>query len=299
MAQKKIPVYQKYDYEKEYQQAIDQMRAAEDAAYEQGKSALDYQAGQLGGQYDKIRGDIYKNARVSAIGNNEVLAAKGLAGGLYDTAKSGVSESARISQDNAMRNALNAASTQEQKQRDEIASEIIALGYTRDRNFANRLAELTLQKSAAQAAENQFAADYDYRAWQFYEQEQQAARQLELEKAYNELNTFGKVLTKESAAALGVPLGTTTYAVQMQELARKSSGRTGPSTKPPAVDDTSVSQSGPTIESYKKVAEDVKLYSERGYSNLKLQEIVDRAYRENKITDAQRKGIISAYKNKY
>ena len=126
-----------------------------------------------------------------------------------------------------MRNALNAASTQEQKQRDEIASEIIALGYTRDRNFANRLAELTLQKSAAQAAENQFAADYDYRAWQFYEQEQQAARQLELEKAYNELNTFGKVMTKESAAALGVPLGTTTYAVQMQEQARKSSGKSG------------------------------------------------------------------------
>ena len=139
----------------------------------------------------------------------------------------GVSESARISQDNAMRNALNAASAQEQKKRDEIANEIIALGYTRDQNFANRLAELTLQKSAAQASENQFAADYDYRAWQFYEQEQQAARQLALEKAYNELNIFGKVMTKESAAALGVPLGTTTYAVQMQELARKSSGTSG------------------------------------------------------------------------
>ena len=90
MAQKKIPVYQKYDYEKEYQQAIDQMRAAEDAAYEQGKSALEHQASQLGGQYDKIRGDIYKNARVSAIGNNEVLAAKGLAGGRKGDASGGI-----------------------------------------------------------------------------------------------------------------------------------------------------------------------------------------------------------------
>ena len=202
-----------------------------------------------------------------------------------------MSESSRIAMDNALRSSLNATRTQEQKKRDEIASQIIALGYTRDRNFANRLAELTLQKSAAQASENQFAADYDYRAWYAAEQAEQAAQQLALEKAYNELNTFGKVMTKESAAALGVPLGTTTYAVQMQELARKSSGRTGPRTKPPAAP----IQSKPTFESYKKVVEEVRNAYDNNASAATLEVMIDYAFNNNLITEPQRKGLESGY----
>ena len=52
------------------------------------------------------RNDVYTNSRLSAIGNNERLAARGLAGNLYDYARSGTSETSRIAQDVAMRKAL-------------------------------------------------------------------------------------------------------------------------------------------------------------------------------------------------
>ena len=64
-----------------------------------GKADIDAQA-------DEARKDIYTNARLSAIGNNEALANLGLAGNLYEQPKSGYSETSRISEDNALRSGL-------------------------------------------------------------------------------------------------------------------------------------------------------------------------------------------------
>ena len=58
---------------------------------------------------------VYGNARISAIGNNENLANRGLAGGLYQNNISGVSESSRIAQNTAMRNSLNGIQLQKVK----------------------------------------------------------------------------------------------------------------------------------------------------------------------------------------
>jgi len=226
MASTSTPSYKKYDYSGAYQQAQEQIKAAEDAAYQATKAELDQQAGKLGVQYDKLRGDIYKNARVSAIGNNEMLAAKGLAGGLYDTAKSGVSETSRISQDNTLRTNLANASLQEQQERDGIAQQIISLGYTRDKNIADRMADLILWKNEGDAGENQYEASYNYNAWNAAQQAEMAQRQLALEKANAELATFGKVMTKETAQTLGVPIGTSSFAAQ-QAMTSGRSGRTG------------------------------------------------------------------------
>ena len=101
----------------------------------------------------------------------------------------------------------------------------------------------------------------------------------------------------KSAAALGVPLGTTTYAVQMAELARKSSGRTGPSTKPTAVDDTSVSQSGPTIESYNKVVAELKLRRDRHFPAVIMRDRIEKAYQNRQITAEDRKNLLNKYGN--
>ena len=79
---------------------------------------------------------MYTNARVNAIGNNEAMAAHGLAGGLYSSPTTGYSESSRIKQNLALQNSLNDANLQEQSARDDIALQIIDAGYTRDKNMA-------------------------------------------------------------------------------------------------------------------------------------------------------------------
>ena len=206
--------YKPYDYAKAYQEAERQQRAAEEATYNKLKSNIDYQQGNLGKEYDAQRSGIYTNARVSAIGNNEVQAARGLAGGLYNQPTTGYSESSRIKQNIAMQNALNAASAQEQQERNNLNQMLIEAGYQRDANLANYLASAGIQRANAEAGENQFMANYNFQAMQAAQQAEQYANEQAYNKAITELNTFGKIMTKESAKVLGMPIGTTSFAYQ-------------------------------------------------------------------------------------
>lgn len=135
-----------------YDKAGDQYKSALDASYESNKADLNAKANQLAQQYDAVRNQAYVNSRLSAIGNNEALAAQGLAGGLYDDAKSGVSETSRVAQDVGMRNDINYATRQENQERDRIALEIVQSGYTRDMEYAKWMAEMQMQKAAAEQA---------------------------------------------------------------------------------------------------------------------------------------------------
>ena len=119
------------------------------------------------------------------------------------------------------------------------------------------------------------------------------ARQLALEKAYKELNTFGKVMTKESADALGVPLGTTTYAVQMQELARKNAGRRSSNTTP-AKTNKDVSRDVFGNGSYREVQDAIRTASYEG-GNKRVDEYARAARYYNLISEPQMRGLISAY----
>lgn len=85
---------------------------------------------------NKLRGDTYTNSRLSAIGNNEALAQKGLAGGVYQDPRSGYSETSRIRQDTALRNSLNAADLDEAKKIAEIEAKIKDLGYDTGKQVA-------------------------------------------------------------------------------------------------------------------------------------------------------------------
>lgn len=89
-----------------YDKQLAAYKAALQAGYESQAQAIAAQAAKLKDQYNASRNDIYTNSRLSAIGNNERLAARGLAGNLYDYARSGTSESSRIAQDVAMRKSL-------------------------------------------------------------------------------------------------------------------------------------------------------------------------------------------------
>lgn len=141
-----------------YDAAGRQYTAAQDAALSSTKASLQNQKEKLGDQYDAVRSQAYVNARLQSIGNNEKLAAQGLAGNMYDDAQSGVSETSRITENTAMRNDINAATNQEQAAKDEIAQAIIQAQLTRDQNVANQLASLTVQKASAKASAESNAA---------------------------------------------------------------------------------------------------------------------------------------------
>lgn len=158
-----LPSLPSYNIGAAYDSAAAQYKAALDAAYNAQKADIDAQAARLGDQYNTIRSQAYTNARLNAIGNNEVLAAKGLAGNLYDSPVSGASETSRVNQDIGMRNDINSATRQEQAERDNLALELLQAGYTRDVEYAKWMADMLIAKAnaeqaaAQQAFENQMA----------------------------------------------------------------------------------------------------------------------------------------------
>ena len=147
----KYPTYNAPDLSAAYAQAGQQYTGALEAAYQAQKAQLEKQAADLAKQYEALRGQEYVKQRLSAIGNNEQLAAMGLAGNLYQNPVSGASETSRIRQDVALRTNLSNLSMQEQAQVDAIAAEIIQAGYTKDIEAAKYMAELSIQQAQAQA----------------------------------------------------------------------------------------------------------------------------------------------------
>lgn len=221
-----MPVYQKYDMSEAFASAEQQYREAAEAAYKGQAAAIQMQQSQLAGEYDDLRAQVYQNARLHALGNNESLAAKGLAGAAYAGPISGVSETSRIAQDTAMQNSINDANKQEQAARDELAMQLLQAGYTRDQEVAKYLAELAIERVNAEQSENQFAANYDFDAWEAALKQTQWEMEYELEQqteayqnALAELDAFGKVMTQKAADALGVKIGTTS--LQYQQLSGK------------------------------------------------------------------------------
>ena len=209
-----VPEYKKYDHNAAYQQAEAEQKKAQDAAYNSVVSELNSQSDKLSQQYDTARQGVYKNALISAQGAKETMAAQGLT-------SSGVSETSNIRRQIALQNTLNQANLQEQAQKDDIALKITQAGYTRDQNMAQYLAQTILNNANSEAQENQYASSYDFNAWQAQQETDRYATEFAYNKAMSEINTFGKIITQEAANALGLPIGTTSYAVQQAEEAKK------------------------------------------------------------------------------
>lgn len=211
MATKKNPYefYTPIDYTQTYDAMAQARRDALDAAYNQQVNELNAQLPEIKNTYDAQRNQTYRNARATALGNNEGLAARGLAGNAYTAPVTGYSETSRIAETNALRNALNALNLQQQGQENTIGKEIRQAGYSRDAALAEALANIEQNRIAAQQAENQFGANYNLNVWRAQQEQEQAAAEMAYEKAMNELQMFGRVMTKASANALGIPVGTT------------------------------------------------------------------------------------------
>lgn len=260
----------KYDpayYEKMYNNAANNQKKAIQSAYDASVAQYNAQLPKIKEEYDTIRSDAYKNARLSAIGNNEQLAAQGLSGNLYSRPQSGYTETSRIAQDVAMRNDLNAANRQEQSQKDEIAQQILQAGYTKDINIANALAEIEMQKIPTLMQQNQYQQNFEYQAGRDAVADTQYAEQLAYQKnqdaitnALNEISTFGYVKTKASARALGVPVGTKSVTLKQLEGAfAKASGGSSSSRKKSSKKSGNKKKSGftdTTLKNSKTIAPD-------------------------------------------
>lgn len=129
-----------------YDKQLEAYQRALQSAYDAQAASNRNEAQKLKSQYDASRSDVYTNNRLSAIGNNERLAALGLAGNLYDYARSGTSETSRIGQDIAMRKSLAGLDQSENEARGDLALALLMAQKEADANYANKVAEVELAK---------------------------------------------------------------------------------------------------------------------------------------------------------
>lgn len=137
---------------KAYDNQLKSFKTALQSAYESQAAANISAQNKLKGQFDAARSNVYTNARLSAIGNNERLAALGLAGNIYDHARSGTSESNRIAQDIAMRKSLSALDQGQADAYSEYQLALLQAQKEADMNYANKVAEVEAAKIPYQMA---------------------------------------------------------------------------------------------------------------------------------------------------
>ena len=208
--------YDKTNIETVYNDALKALKDAYNAAISKNKEQESAQKEVIKDDYDAKRNNTYVNARLSAIGNNENLAANGLAGGLYNYAKSGVSETSRIAQDNTLRNNINNLSNSEQQDIDELSLEALLARYDADRELAKETADLLEQKAEDLIDDNQFAAQFDLNNYKAYLDALKLQNDIGLNAlssktgraAAEEIKKYGKVVNADTAELLGVPIGT-------------------------------------------------------------------------------------------
>lgn len=150
-----LPSMPSVDIGAAYDDSMAQYKKALDAAYASQKADTESQAKKLAEQYNATRGQAYTTARLNAIGNNEQNAALGLGGNMYSAPRSGFSETSRVTENIAMRNNINAATLQENQQKDALALELVKAGYTRDSDYARYMAQALIDKANAQDNQSQ------------------------------------------------------------------------------------------------------------------------------------------------
>ena len=147
-------------------------------------------------------------ARISALGQEEKLAAAGLSGGsAYAAPTTGYTETSRVASDNNLRSNLNTLAAarlqQEQAARSTTESEIAQA----EQSYEASLSDIGLQRAQAQISQYNTDRQYAYQQQQLSYQQQTTAYQ----QAMQRWQTYGVVLPAD-AAVLGVPAGTRTAA---------------------------------------------------------------------------------------
>ena len=219
--------YQKYEFDeealnKQFDTIGNSYKDMYDSQYQAAVDQLNAQLPKIEQKYNTNRANIYSNARLNALGNNEQLAAQGLGGNAYSSPVSGYSELSRTTENNALRNALTRASLAQAGAEDDIQTQINQAGTNRDSAYAQALANLALQKLQAAQSERQFGANYNFNIEQAQQQMDYQKQQDALAQAQWEMSTYGAVRSKAAADALGVPVGTTLASLKVKKPAART-----------------------------------------------------------------------------
>ena len=135
-----MAIYSNEDLIKYYEDALLKRKNDIIRQYAEAEQMLRASKPNIEDAYAKARTNAYTTARLSAIGNNERLAAYGLAGNLYAQPRSGYSETSRIYQDVAMQNTINSLGEEQRKALQELEAAIRA-------NQQNKLSALNAVES--------------------------------------------------------------------------------------------------------------------------------------------------------
>lgn len=189
-----------------YRAAEDSRRNAFESAQAESQRRLRANLSQIQSTYRDSVTQAQTAARISAMGQEEKLAAAGLnSGGAYAAPTSGYAESSRIARDNNLRSNLNALSAQRLKQEQTAHSTSSTEIAQVSQDYWNSVADL--RTNLAQAKTDQYNADRSYEL--SVKQYQASQYQTAYSQAMQRWQTYGYVLPAD-AAILGVKAGTQT-----------------------------------------------------------------------------------------
>lgn len=193
------------DIQKDYNNASKKNESAYKNALSNANKALDTQSKKVDDAYSDINKKAQERRTLNAfLNSNDATGSRGVTG------------TSRLSETVNYENMRNDNADAREYEKEQISRAAIDLGLTNDVNVANMYVNNILAKIDADANERQFGYEYDF------EEENEA-----MNEALARTQEFGKVMTKNDAKLLGVPVGTSIRKVTARgssSSGRRSSG---------------------------------------------------------------------------
>ena len=140
-----------------------------ESAKAQSKSRMNQSIAAIRSDYRSNVTAAQNQARISALGLEEKLAAAGLnAGSAYGRATSGYTESARVASDNNLRSSLNSLMRARVNAENEARSQYSAETAQAEQYTSQQLSAINLQKAQAKLSYNQSRYENAMQRWQTY-----------------------------------------------------------------------------------------------------------------------------------
>lgn len=152
-----------------YKASIAAQNKSLESAKAQSKSRMNQSIAAIRRDYRSNVTAAQNQARISALGLEEKLAAAGLnAGSAYGRATSGYTESARVASDNNLRSSLNSLMRARVNAENEARSQYSAETAQAEQYTSQQLSAINLQKAQARLSYNQSRYENAMQRWQTY-----------------------------------------------------------------------------------------------------------------------------------
>ena len=152
-----------------YKASIAAQNKSLESAKAQSKSRMNQSIAAIRSDYRRNVTAAQNQARISALGLEEKLAAAGLnAGSAYGRATSGYTESARVASDNNLRSSLNSLMRARVNAENEARSQYSAETAQAEQYTSQQLSAINLQKAQARLSYNQSRYENAMQRWQTY-----------------------------------------------------------------------------------------------------------------------------------